>query len=351
MNDEAHEARHGADDLRQHWGIHRRFPNRSTVIWVSVLLAISVIAHEVSLQAENPYVRAVGGRLFFIPILFGAIEGGLVTGLTAALLSGAALFVGMTTSPGQFDHGTAAAEHTIEICVFLVTACLAGFLVDHVMHEKVRALKDREMFSRYVSPAVVRRILSEGAQLRAEETTATVLFADIRGFTSLCEHREPREILGILNGFFAAAGGILLDHDAMIDKYIGDAVMAVFGVPLRAANHAAQAVSAARTMTTRLAELNAENAFGVPIAMGIGIHTGIVIAGSVGFAQKMDYTVLGDTVNVAARLQALTREYNQPIVASQSTVDSAGCGESVGVQLLGETNVKGRTGSVRIYAV
>lgn len=352
MNGDAYDrrSRTGAGFWR-HWRIHKHVPGRATILWIFVLLSISVFLHAVSLKSDSAYLRAIGGRTFFVPILFAAIEGGLVSGVATALLSGAVLFLGMVfDSSAHFgDQSTASAEHAIEIVVFVSTAFLAGFFVDHVVHERMDAFKNREMFTRYVSPAVVQRILSEGAELRGEETTATVLFADIRGFTTMCEHREPGEILRLLNCFFAETGRILLEHDAMIDKYIGDAVMAVFGVPLRAVNHARQAVSAARAMTSRLTQLNVENAFGVPLAMGIGIHTGIVIAGSVGFAQKMDYTVLGDTVNVAARLQSLTRDFGCPTIVSQSTVDSAGYDESV--RALGETNVKGRAGSVRIYSV
>ncbi len=172
--------------------------------------------------------------------------------------------------------------------------------------ERERAMKQR--LERYHSPVVVEQIISSGDtaggfSMKAVEKEVTVLFADIVGFTSLAEKMKPNEISLFLNEYFSSMTDAVFAYKGMLDKYIGDSVMAVFGAPLSIDAHALKAVSAAFDMMENIKKLNSERKDGINIRLHIGINSGTVVAGDIGSAKRVDYTVLGSTVNVAARLQ------------------------------------------------
>ena len=342
----------GIDRLRMHRQDHMRtFGKRVAMICVSLCVLLSAL-HWVALWSGSGLWGAVSARLFYLVILYGAIEGGLVMGLLVSLCAGGGLLVAMSLhfSGAPAVMFTTHLEHYSEIPFFLLTGITAGFLMDHVIHERAKARETESLFSRYVSPSVVERILRDGAELRGEEIRVTVLFADIRGFTSLSENMRPGEVMHLLNTFFTEMADVLLAHDALLDKYIGDAVMAVFGAPIPRGDDAHRAVIAAIEMIRRLETLNAAGVFNPPLAMGIGIHTGTAVAGSVGCPRKMEYTVLGDTVNLAYRMQSLTRTYDAPLLLSGASVEAAGNVPGVHFTEIGTTQVKGRSGGVEVYS-
>ncbi|WP_448563135.1 CHASE2 domain-containing protein [Trichothermofontia sp.] len=178
------------------------------------------------------------------------------------------------------------------------------------------------IFSKYISPEMTEIIwqrrseLFQSGQVQAQEMVVTVLFLDIRGFTSIAENIAPRLLLDWLNAYLEMMTDCIMDHGGMVDKYIGDAVMAVFGVPfprtqsVEIQRDARQAIEAAITIHERLAPLNQQfQKQGKPqVKVGIGIHTGLVVAGSLGGKRRLNYSVLGDTVNIAARLEAMNKE-------------------------------------------
>ncbi|MBW1872871.1 MAG: adenylate/guanylate cyclase domain-containing protein, partial [Deltaproteobacteria bacterium] len=169
----------------------------------------------------------------------------------------------------------------------------------------------KERLSRFLAPEVVEEISKKPQLLQqvTETRTATILFADIRGFTTLSEQYPPAEIGRILNAVLEELTSAIMDNQGMVDKYIGDAVMGVFGVPVASENHALQATRAAKEMHLRLKTLNEtlSNDKNLTLAIGVGIHTGEVIAGAIGSSRRLEYTVIGDTVNVASRIESLTR--------------------------------------------
>lgn len=183
----------------------------------------------------------------------------------------------------------------------------------------------RAMFSQYVSPAVLNQLTEHpGTLLRAEIGQAerlTVLFSDIRGFTTLSEHLPPAQVVDLLNTHFAVMSEIIFRHDGTLDKFIGDAIMAFWGAPIRVPHHAEQAVRAAIEMRRALDEVNRRlRAKGYPdIAIGLGLNSGECILGNIGSTRKLDYTVIGDTVNIASRLEGLSKLYGEPIVISEYT--------------------------------
>ncbi|MBW1918336.1 MAG: adenylate/guanylate cyclase domain-containing protein [Deltaproteobacteria bacterium] len=167
----------------------------------------------------------------------------------------------------------------------------------------------RETISRYVSPAVCDELIKNPdlLQLGGRRRQVTVLFADIWGFTAISEQLPPESVVDILNRYFTAMVDLVFEHQGTLDKYLGDNLMAVFGAPLELPQASHRAVECALAMHRRLVEMQEQGEF--PIRrIGIGINTGEAIVGNIGSARRMDYTVIGDTVNVAARLQELTRE-------------------------------------------
>jgi len=202
----------------------------------------------------------------------------------------------------------------------------------------------KEHLSRFLAPELIEQIARDPDLLerKTENRIATVLFVDIRGFTRLSERMEPADLVDLLNLFFDEMTGAILNHRGMIDKYIGDAVMGVFGVPIGGSDHAVLAVKTAREMRARISGLNLtlERSGRSPIAVGIGIHTGPVVAGAIGSKQRLEYTVVGDTVNVANRLASLTQEYGVEILVSGTTC--ADLGGSMPVREIGTVAVRGR---------
>ena len=184
--------------------------------------------------------------------------------------------------------------------------------------------KVRDLLGKVTSPAIAAELTRRKLVLGGEEKKVTVLFSDLRNFTPLSEALEPAELLEVLNEYLTAMSQIVDAHGGVIDKYVGDALMALFGAPLEMPDQAAQAFMTALAMRTALAELN-ERVFqpkGFTIGFGVGIHTGTVVAGNVGSPERYNYTVIGDGVNVASRLQSLTRnsEYDTDIIVSEASL-------------------------------
>jgi adenylate cyclase len=206
------------------------------------------------------------------------------------------------------------------------------------------AVVDREASARglrqFVPSSVADRIGS--VPIEQEEMEATILFSDIRGFSALAERMPPREVADLLVRHLAAMAEVVLDHGGTIDKFAGDAVMAVFGAPDPLPDHAERALRCALAMQERQAQLNA----GVeePLDMGIGVNTGVVVAGTVGGGGRLEYTVVGDAVNIAQRLQSVAEAGE--ILASSTTVSAA---PAVGSEPAGSHEVKGRREPVEVY--
>ncbi len=179
----------------------------------------------------------------------------------------------------------------------------------------------RDTISRYVSPHVCEEILKNPQllQLGGKRQRVTVLFADIWGFTSLSEKLPPETVVDMLNRFFSAMVDIVFEHDGTLDKFIGDNIMAVFGTPLEIQAPALKAARCALAMQRRLAEMRQQSC--QFHRMGIGINTGEVIAGNIGSQRHMDFTVIGDVVNIAARLESLTRELDAQILIGPETYE------------------------------
>jgi adenylate cyclase len=209
----------------------------------------------------------------------------------------------------------------------------------------------RERLERYHSPAVADRILKSGAEadaaLIAHERDLTVLFADLVGFTSMAEGLPPQQVAVLLNAFFARMADAIFQHDGTLDKFIGDSVLAIYGAPLDLPNHALNAVRSAQTMRRALAALNAERPDSV-LRMRIAIHTGVALVGDMGSPKRREYTVLGDVVNTAARIEESVAGAGQ-IVMTRATYDRLG--GDVPAKSLGSMQLRGKGESVEMFEV
>lgn len=212
-------------------------------------------------------------------------------------------------------------------------------------------LRRRENLTRFLPNQVADRIMASGAEaLVPVQREITILFSDIRGFTSLSEKLEPKAVLALLDEYFGRMTQIVKGHDGVVGKFIGDGLMAFWGVPDHVDDHALRAVRAARDMQVALRELNTEAAEHgrPPLKIGIGIHTGVVAAGLLGGAQA-EYTVIGDAVNVASRVEGLTKEHAVDILVTETTwtqLGAAARGRHVAAQA-----IRGRAAPVSLYAI
>ncbi|MCL6481421.1 MAG: adenylate/guanylate cyclase domain-containing protein [Firmicutes bacterium] len=190
-----------------------------------------------------------------------------------------------------------------------------------VLVEDRERRKVRSAFQHYLSPEVIELLLEDPALLEPRRTEITVLFSDIRGFTTLSEQLDPQELARLMNGYLTDMTQILFQHRGTLDKYIGDAVMAFWGAPSQEPQHAELACRAALEMQRRLAELRAQwQAEGKPpVEIGVGLNTGMAAVGNMGSELRYGYTAMGDTVNLASRLEALNREFGTAILLSEAT--------------------------------
>ena len=209
----------------------------------------------------------------------------------------------------------------------------------------------RETLGRYVGPTVSDAILGGHVELGGEERVVTVLFSDVRGFTTMSETMTPPEVVHVLNAYFEQMVESVFSHEGMLDKFIGDGLMAVFGAPRDVGDHAMWAVRCALDMRARLIKVNeALGAEGEPaLSIGIGLHTGPVVVGNIGSTKRTEYTAIGDTVNLAARLEGQTKEHGVDILISEATYTAIA--DRIECDRLGEVRVKGKQLGVVVYAV
>jgi adenylate cyclase len=209
----------------------------------------------------------------------------------------------------------------------------------------------KETLGRYVGPSVSDVILAGDVDLGGEERDVTLLFSDVRGFTTMSEAMKPHDVVRVLNSYFERMVDAVFEHEGMLDKFIGDGLMAVFGAPRSDEDHAMHAVKCAVEMRRMLVDVNAMlKKSGLPeLAIGIGLHTGRVVVGNIGSTKRMEYTAIGDAVNLAARLESQTKEQGVDILISEATYERVS--SRVVADPLGSVKVKGKTTGVAIYAL
>lgn len=268
----------------------------------------------------------------------------LATGLTLAALVGYGGFL--------YQYQVPVAQ--VQATGLLAFAAIYAWRFGHGERERNRL---RDLFSRYVEPRVVDTLLNAPnlPQLGGELVEMTVLFTDIRSFTTISEQLSPAEVVDMLNAYFGRACAVLAEEGACIDKFMGDAIMAEFGIPLKAPDHARRALVAAIRLRQVADDFRhwMQARYGdreLPEFMiGVGVHTGTALVGNIGAPARMEYTAIGDSVNVASRLEGMSKTLGCVIVASHDTLTAAGPGFVVGRSAT--VTVKGRAQSVAVWEV
>src|SRR3954452_6266605 len=235
---------------------------------------------------------------------------------------------------------------------------LVGTLVVHYLTASVERAQTPFLFARFVPDSVVAQVLEradteDDVRLGGELLAATVLFSDLRGFTSFAEGREPAEVIGVLNRYLTEMSDAILDHDGTLVAYMGDGIMAVFGAPIASDDHADKALGAAREMLDRLERFNEwlrSEGLGDGFKMGIGLNTGDVMSGNVGSARRLEYTTIGDTTNSAARLEGMTKGTPYQLFVADSTRSRLATLPD-DLESLDELEVRGRKGAMKVWAL
>jgi len=296
--------------------------------WATLLEALSVLLAPFTLAWALPRVRPLAGLGLTVLAL-----GALVGATHLAFRAGLWLPI--------FHPILSAATALVAITGFLYVA------------EERKRLGIKRAFQRFVSPDVVEQIAEhpEALQFGGENRQLTVLFSDIRDFTSFTERHAPQEMVQMLREYFTRMVETVHANQGTLDKFIGDAVMAIFGAPLAYENHAERACRAALAMLDALEALQARwTAEGREVfRIGIGINSGEMVVGNLGSEQVFNYTVVGDGVNLASRLESLTKEFGVPIVISESTYTAVQ--HVLAGRFLGEVRVKGKAAAVKVYAL
>ncbi len=277
-----------------------------------------------------------------------------VIGLAATAFLGSLIAAGITASLAKLARAAGEISRgRYDVTVDIPSKDEIGDLgraFTSMAHGLLEREKIRSILNRTVSKEIAESLVAQGKiELGGEEREVTVLFSDIRSFTTISESLPPKELVSQLNAYFTAVARAIESEKGVIDKYIGDAVMALFGAPVSTKDDPANALRAALAMSKAVDALNAERekAGLPPMKTGIGVNTGNVVAGTLGSEERWSYTVIGDAVNLASRLESSTKDLGARIVVSRRTKELAGPGFSF--RPLGSVTVKGKTEAVEVF--
>ncbi len=319
----------------------------------SLLPGVEILATAIDNLKNGERLRETAGSapyllvlLLFLPLL-------LALQRRWNLLQILALLVGATLALLGCAYFALGRSLLLPVAAPLVFAWLFFFLAAlRAYLKEQRAKEQREMvLSRFLDPRLVKDLVAEGVKLediKSETRTITVLFSDIRGFTPLSESRPAEEVVALLNRYLSMQTERVFHHGGTLDKFIGDAIMAFWNAPTGDADHAEHAVACALDMVETLARFNASNAeSGIELDIGIGLHTGHAVVGFVGSQRKLEYTAIGDTVNLGSRLEGETKGRTRILVSAATRY---ACGNAFRFTDFGTVTVKGRQAPVQVFA-
>jgi adenylate cyclase len=302
--------------------ILRGFPLRGVPGWARMLLVLAMALVPVLAAVRLRPVRAAGVSSAFAVVVVGGAQIAFQNGLIVPVMTPLATLV-----------------------IGAVGALASGLVVEALERQRVR-----DVFAHFVPSSVVDDVLARAGddlRLGGSERECTVLFSDLRGFTSYSEQRPPDEVIDVLNDYLGEMSDSILDHGGTLLAFMGDGIYAVFGAPLDQPDHRDRAVETARDMLSRLGAFNERT--GSTFRMGIGLNTGRVMCGNVGSERRLEYTAIGDTVNTASRLESMTKETGHQVHIADST--RAGLLRTGGLIDIGELPVRGRRGLVRLWGL
>jgi adenylate cyclase len=335
--------------ISRHLKMDRDIPTVRRYIGALIETTMPTIALALHIENMGP-VQAlgfVGPLAYFIFIILSTLRLDFwlstFTGFVAATeLFGMAMFYHPTVLPDAPPDIYYHAARSVFVLICGVLAGAVGVQLRRGFAASIRAATARDritnLFGQHVSPQVVERLISEGANTESDIRRVAVMFVDFRSFTAGARSRSPQDVVDRLDGAFAVLVEILDRHGGIVNKFLGDGFLALFGAPFEAAEAPHHAVAAAREMLFAMDAINEGASW--PLRIGIGIHFGEVVAGNIGSPRRKEYTVIGDTVNFASRLEALNKDFNSQLLISSTVRDAIGdeCKDAVP---LGEVPVRG----------
>lgn len=310
-----------------------------------------------TLLTGHPIRRVPDGVRFGLMLLLGVAGAWALTRLKP--WAGAAASVAVTVGLVALAAGLFSALRLwldVTSPLFLLASLYVAAVIEHFTRAELSRQYVRKTFEAYVAPEIVGELLKNpglAPKLGGERREVSVLFSDVRNFTTISEQRQPEEVVEFLNAYLTAMADVILEQQGCIDKYIGDAILAIWGnvAPMSSEDAATRAVRAALGMKAKVEELRPQwEARGFPyIDIGIGVNTGDAVVGNIGSPRKMEFGVIGDSINVASRLEGLTKNYGGAILISGRTRELIG--ERFACTFLEFVKVKGREQPVEIYKV
>jgi adenylate cyclase len=312
---------------------------------------VEIHAHALDTLMRGDYIREAPTWMSpVLVVIFAPLGAWLVVRMRALRAAAAVVALGVGVFGVAF---TAFSQwNTWLLAVAPLTALGLGYTTTSI-ENFIREQREKRRLSQFFSPDVLREIVrhGEGVNLGSSRRLITVFFSDLRGFTTLSERMEPEVLSVMLREYLSEMTQIVFQHKGTVDKYIGDCVMAIWNAPFEDPDHAVNAVKTALDFQERTLEVSAkwEAKIGGKIRNGCGINTGDAIVGTLGSMQRLEYTAIGDTVNLAARLESITKDYNSSIIISESTYEYVK-GQFM-TRELGAVTVKGKTKPVKIFAV
>ena len=282
----------------------------------------------------------------------------LFTGLVAAVehFIFAYLVIGTLETGPQVEMWRAPVFHFNRSLILFVAGLVAGLLARQIKRQveaSLRTVQERDravrIFGQYVSPQIADKLLHQPVELGGELRNVCVMFLDIRNFSSYAAGERPEAVMAYLNTLFGFMIDIVNEHQGIVNKFLGDGFMAVFGAPIDDAERCAHAVGASLEILERLDRLNAAGTIH-PTRVGIGLHMGEAVTGNVGSSQRKEYTIIGDVVNMASRLEQATKEFQARLLISEAVRRSL-AGAMTGIEDLGPVELKGQPNPAHVFKV
>ena len=313
---------------------------------VLLLILIRAVGPAAALNSPVP-------MLYFIFISLSTLRLGAPLAIFTGCVAGAEFLAlalhYLPQVPGDPTFFTSSWPMFLKSIVMVIAGVVCGFVGTQIRGRLVALNRVVGMFGQYVNPAVVGQLLAQGVDHKSEVRHVTIMFLDIRGFTTFAERRSPSEVVDYLNTLFAMMIARVNANHGFINKFLGDGFMACFGAPLSDGRDTQNAVRAAVEIAEALERMNAEGAIS-PTRIGIGLHAGEVVTGSVGSDEKKEYTLIGDTVNLASRVEQLTKQYGVVLLATDAVWQVVKTDYPAG-KALEPVTVKGREAPVAIYSI
>jgi adenylate cyclase len=328
----------------------RDVPHTRRYLGAFIETSLPTLALYLEMKAMGPTqaLAFVVPLAYFIFIILSTLRLDFWLSAFTGFVAAAELFgMAMLYHPAQFADEPAPelGFHLVRSLLILICGMLAGAVGMQLRRQFEASIlaataRDRvtNLFGQHVSPQVVERLMAEGASTASETREVAVMFVDFRNFTGAARVRTPQKVVARLDDAFAVLVEILDRHGGIVNKFLGDGFLALFGAPIADPDAPARAVAAAQEMLVAMAQHNEGHEW--ELRIGIGIHSGAVVAGNVGSPRRKEYTVMGDTVNFAARLEALNKEFNSQLLVSAAIRDALGEAGSDAVSL-GEVAIKG----------